>query len=503
MIRQLRAEIELAAERILPEAPAVYIGLVSELPSTFRCNGAMAFSGKDLDVALRPHLPGRRGRGVAVVVDDLELADYVSEICRARPAAPRKTLLRAEFATLVCHELAHVIGESWIPSPGEPPPAETIRRAEILAWCLLGAPPRDPVPWAEHSASFFRLLLHVAYRLRTVLRWSFVPQADHELYGLSPLWRYEGALGDEPDRLGHLPLTAISDNPPPAAFARSWAADLKRWFAAIDSATDFQVTALLCGLRLFNPFTMRCKMTDVLEKVTAEHAAMKRKRQERFGQLVQRLASGVESDPAHAAATLDEAGKTPEELKEAVALCRRRQELRSLLDGQGDLVREAADLRRKIQAADQLLGKAEDAHAATSGPLFGQLEAIGTAQVRVAEAERELRRTCPRSDVGDALEKLETSIQEVATQSTARQVERRAIRENAARLTAIRDGIKPDDDPWNPRRHEREAAGLARRVDDERAVIKRLDGEVDALNKRRSDLVARRDALLSQQLETW
>ena len=67
---------------------------------------------------------------------------------------------------------------------------------------------------------------------------------------------------------------------------------------------------------------------DVLSQVTAEHDALKRKREEAFGQLMRILAEGQEVKPAEAARTLDEAGRSVEDLRKAVALYQQRKQLR-------------------------------------------------------------------------------------------------------------------------------------------------------------------------------
>ena len=257
LLKTLRDELRRAAEGILPEA-AVYLCLSSELPSELRKRGSLAFSGKNLDIAVKTHLPEWRGRGVAIVVDDTEFVDYLGEWFAARPMANKERLLRAEFATIVAHELSHVVSEKWIPAPGEPPPVETReiqRREEVSAWAAVALPARDanPWPWCGHGAPFLRLLFHVAYRLRREMRWSFDVRFDHELYRLSPSRRYQSAIGDEPERLAHLPLTAIDDTPPPERFRELWQGDLRKWWLELSPPTEFQTTIMLRALEPFTP----------------------------------------------------------------------------------------------------------------------------------------------------------------------------------------------------------------------------------------------------------
>jgi hypothetical protein len=223
----------------------VVIALGTELPNSFR-SGAVGLSDKSLDVAVKPYLDFD-GRRAAVIVDDLVLLQNFAP-------RPFHTAIRGEFLGTVAHEVGHIVREAWIPSPSDPEdiPARVTARVERFA--SVGLAPDNEArreAWFHHDAPWIRSYLHVSHRLERALRLPCIP-SFHPCYGLSSARKYESALGDEPRRLGHIPLAEISGIRPPEAFIELWKSDVRAWFLSIANPTDADIAMLKIGMKMFS-----------------------------------------------------------------------------------------------------------------------------------------------------------------------------------------------------------------------------------------------------------
>ena len=57
-------------------------------------------------------------------------------------------------------------------------------------------------------------------------------------YGISPIHRYEAALGDEPERLADATFAEIRETPAPKPFRDLWNADVSRWIDRANLKAD-------------------------------------------------------------------------------------------------------------------------------------------------------------------------------------------------------------------------------------------------------------------------
>lgn len=141
-----------------------------------------------------------------------------------------------DFEWIVVHEYCHFVEHGdpgWL--------IEMVRRveeqqpAEAAAWA-----PAEPIihaydpprPWSDHDHSFIRMAAHLARRAEMIHRhvgWDIDDVVPQRLYlPQSRASAYAEHLGDEPERLAHLPMTAVATTSPPPAYEAFAAADLER-----------------------------------------------------------------------------------------------------------------------------------------------------------------------------------------------------------------------------------------------------------------------------------
>jgi hypothetical protein len=205
------------AGRDLASVP-LYIVAQSSLPpeagSGDHCYG---YTTPSLDLYLRPHLPHWIGRGPCMVINDLALAEdhhaddlqYVVQCC-------------------VLHELAHILDRpALFADRTDADPLKLQFEALVVADATGRAPSIDVPAYYGHGASFIRIALHLCHRA-TRHGVDVGPGALCAGYrfGLSPAFRYQAALGDEPARMADWLISDILAAQPPPAFTELWNQDL-------------------------------------------------------------------------------------------------------------------------------------------------------------------------------------------------------------------------------------------------------------------------------------
>jgi hypothetical protein len=208
------------------EGVRIYVVPQSLLPDDLGgrsvCGG---YTASRLDLHLRDHIPGYKGRGACMVIND----DLI-----------RETRAREDFDYYFCatllHELTHVLMRPWLYREPATAPDDAIRReARQVAHMVATETPEDGRPaFHGHGAQFIRIALHLCHRAETWGAW-FAPNdlCAGRRYRLSHARRYQVALGNEPRRMATSLVKEILAADPPADFARLWADDVHTYFRSV------------------------------------------------------------------------------------------------------------------------------------------------------------------------------------------------------------------------------------------------------------------------------
>jgi hypothetical protein len=194
--------------------------LPDELGGRSVCHG---YTASRLDLHLRDHIPGYRGRGPCMVINDRHLRTAYD------PADFDYT-----FTATVLHELAHILQRPWLYNePVTEPPERIQLEAQQVADIVSNEKPAG-LPFKGHGAQFIRVALHLQYRAETLATWI----APYDLcagcrYRLSHARRYQLALGDEPKRMARKAIAEIVASEAPPKFVQLWADDVHAHFQSL------------------------------------------------------------------------------------------------------------------------------------------------------------------------------------------------------------------------------------------------------------------------------
>jgi len=175
-----------------------------------------AYTTPSLDLYIRDHIPGYRGRGPCMVINDLALAeDFGGEDLVYR------------MQTTVIHELAHVLDRPALFDDRAGVDPNRILFESLIVANATARPSREDIPlYHGHEAGFIRIALHLCHRAQQA---GF--DAHHAAlcagyrYGLSHAGSYLEALGDEPARCAGMLFRDIKSHKPPPAFSSLWCDD--------------------------------------------------------------------------------------------------------------------------------------------------------------------------------------------------------------------------------------------------------------------------------------
>lgn len=204
------------AGRDLGEAPLYIVPQSSLPPDCGAGDHCYGYTTPSLDLYLADHIPGYRGRGPCVVVNDIALAEEISG-----DALAYRTL------TIILHELAHVLDRPALYEDRTGVDPNRILFESLVVANATASPPRGDIPlYYGHEVGFIRIALHLVHRAE---------QAGFEVrpgavcagycYGLSSAYRYQLALGDEPARCTGMTFREIITTKPPQAFSSLWCDD--------------------------------------------------------------------------------------------------------------------------------------------------------------------------------------------------------------------------------------------------------------------------------------
>ena len=137
-----------------------------------------------------------------------------------------------------------------------------------------------------------------------------------------------------------------------------------------------------------------------------------------FRGIVQQIAVGKEPDADRVDAVLGEAGKTLDDLREAVERLQARRRLREQMDELPKLAVERQEIEKQLAAADNILADAEQQHSEVTAPLRARLVRIREASWAAESAKTQLVQTCDEpalvAQMRDAEAKLTQARKEVS-----------------------------------------------------------------------------------------
>lgn len=135
-------------------------------------------------------------------------------------------------------------------------------------------------------------------------------------------------------------------------------------------------------------------LSTLIERIAGKQQEREQARAADFRGIVQQIAAGKEPDADRVDAVLREAGKTLDDLREAVERLQARRRLREQLDGLPKLAAERREIEKQIAAADNTLADAEQKHAEVTAPLHARLVQVREASWAAESAKTQLVQTC-------------------------------------------------------------------------------------------------------------
>lgn len=210
-----------------------------------------------------------------------------------------------------------------------------------------------------------------------------------------------------------------------------------------------------------------------------------------FHDLVRLVGDDKAPEPESIARALQDAGKTVDDLQQAVELLQRRRQWRQVMTHVESLETERADIRKQIDTANRELAEAEQRHTDTVWPLEGRLLQIAQATRDAEDARRQLWNTCANPELIDALAELNSEVSVLATRRNQLSQERDAL---------MRRG-QADLEEAAHARSEADAQALRNRSQHQKAQAKQFDAELTKLDKKLAKLQQREQEIRQQMLD--
>jgi len=193
-----------------------------------------------LDILARPSIESRGqwcGRGPALMINEKMMWQIAVEQCgtTSLPVFPK---FKSLCLSVALHEAAHLAVDGTARQDISPEAAEyvstkTLRAFRVALTETTATREERRSDREHHDAKWIRAILHLHHRACATNYWPLLAMqldvvADLELYGLSPVWKFERAIGDEPARLIGLSIAEILASEPPGEFSKLYTADTDR-----------------------------------------------------------------------------------------------------------------------------------------------------------------------------------------------------------------------------------------------------------------------------------
>jgi hypothetical protein len=428
------------------------------------CDG---FTNPSLDLYLRDYIgPAWHGRGPCIVVNDLAFKDDLYA-----------DAFEYVVQSVVLHELAHVLMRpALFEDRPDLSPERLLFETLLVADALKRDPPADRPAYDGHESPFIRVALHLRHRAEA----ASVSIATALLcagwrYYLSPAHRYLEALGDEPARMAGALFRDILAARPPPAFVQLWDEDVVAYQEHFPTRKEPHMSVM-----------------ELFDRIAGKQRERRQQRVEGYREVVAAIAAGQEPDADTVERALAGAGKSVEDLKQAVETYQRRTALKATIAMEPKLEEERREVQQQIAAADRDLEAAERRHEETTAPLHARLREIAAAASDASNARNELFALCDDPDLRRQLDEVSAEAKRLRERqqdllSQAAYLDERALSE---REHADRELSEGDRD------HRRaQAAGWQ----DQAEALRR---NLKAVEQAQADLARRREQI-EQRMRDW
>lgn len=176
-------------------------------------------------------ITGKADRPVVFAINDRAIDQMVRQ--RHPYSVQRHHVVRHWFHATAAHEMAHCIEHMPLRTIAEThggiadyPKSETTRFVSEVR----DKPVVERKPWDGHDQRYIRILCHVIDRTYRPLNYSPATTFDHDIYQVSPLWRYMSAL--RPELRSAEAICDITKTRAPKTFQELWASDVAKWEAS-------------------------------------------------------------------------------------------------------------------------------------------------------------------------------------------------------------------------------------------------------------------------------
>jgi hypothetical protein len=451
----------LNAEQIVAELlgiPAAYIVFDCELPAG-SVEGCWGATWPGMGSMLREEIGARwRGDAPAMVLNATAIAASLA----GQFVEDLHGTIESMLLGVACHEVAHFL--EW-PTPNGGGLSAGLTKTDFLVDVTPRT--RNRIPRAsEHGPQFCWTCLHILHRLE--LRGIDVclnSAIDYAVFNLPrPAFVMRSAVRREIVAMETLPLTLIARSPPPSHFVELFYEPVTIPQTIPATTSDKKADTMLT-------FFQRLEQT----KSATDHAAV-----DDWKTLVAAVADQKQLDPAATLAVLERLGKTPADLRSAVATLQRRRTLAAQIEAETKSAKNRPDIESAIRKADAEFEAARHKHQQAVGPLYATHGHLTGASGRIANLQSELERTA------DPLLKQKLSENGESLSRSRRQ--RNDVEDRIADATrAVRDlGIKAEfakRSGGNSLPEESDARGAHRELDALREEAARLDEDIVARQK--------------------
>jgi chromosome segregation ATPase len=135
-------------------------------------------------------------------------------------------------------------------------------------------------------------------------------------------------------------------------------------------------------------------LSNVIDRILGKQQSRQAARAADFRGIVAQIADGHEPDVDHVDAILHDAGKSLDDLRQAVEQLQHRRQLKDQCKQLPALAAERKDVEAKIDAANKALDEADTHHTDVTVPLNARLQEIRDQQWAAEAAKQELWSTC-------------------------------------------------------------------------------------------------------------